>query len=51
MLAAYRDVKTRPCDKCNKLVNNKLQLPLVRQMKPESSNEQVEFLALHQDCA
>ncbi|KAI1612990.1 hypothetical protein EDD37DRAFT_329690 [Exophiala viscosa] len=50
MLAAYSDVKTRHCDKCNKLVNNELLLPLVRQLKPESSNEHVEFLALHQDC-
>ncbi|KAK4936452.1 hypothetical protein LTR10_022669 [Elasticomyces elasticus] len=49
MLAAYRDVKTRPCDKCNKLVKN-LQLPLVRRLKPESSNEEVEFLALHEEC-
>ncbi|EXJ81623.1 hypothetical protein A1O1_07688 [Capronia coronata CBS 617.96] len=34
MLAAFHDIKTRPCDKCHKLVSGtKLQLPLIRRPK------------------
>lgn len=49
--AAYHDIKTRACDKCNKLVNTKLQLPLIRQLKSATSDGKFEFLALHPDCA
>ncbi|KIW14765.1 hypothetical protein PV08_07550 [Exophiala spinifera] len=51
MIAAYHDIKTRPCDKCDILVNNKLQLPLIRQLKTAEDNERFEFLALHPECA
>ncbi|KAL2433782.1 hypothetical protein ABEF95_010689 [Exophiala dermatitidis] len=50
-LPAYHDIKSRPCDKCKKLVSNtKLQLPLVRQLNGETPGKQAHFLALHQDC-
>ncbi|KAK5203580.1 hypothetical protein LTR41_010713 [Exophiala xenobiotica] len=49
--AAYHDIKTRACDKCNKLVNTKLQLPLIRQLKSATSDGKFQFLALHPDCA
>ncbi|EXJ82398.1 hypothetical protein A1O3_06211 [Capronia epimyces CBS 606.96] len=52
ILAAYRDIKTRPCDKCSKLFSNtKLQLPLIRRLKTGVGEKEPQFVALHRDCA
>ncbi|KAJ9613993.1 hypothetical protein H2200_002129 [Cladophialophora chaetospira] len=51
MIASYRDIKTRPCDKCRKLFDTKaFQLPLIRQPKPYQNDELPQFEALHRDC-
>ncbi|KIX04238.1 uncharacterized protein Z518_07792 [Rhinocladiella mackenziei CBS 650.93] len=51
-LAAYDDIRSRPCDKCNRLIDGKkLQLPYIRQLKTATGDEPARFIALHHDCA
>ncbi|KEF55021.1 uncharacterized protein A1O9_08674 [Exophiala aquamarina CBS 119918] len=49
-LAAYSDIKSRPCDKCKKVVDNKLLLPYVRKPTGPGADQPLQFLALHRDC-
>ncbi|OAL36739.1 hypothetical protein AYO20_04071 [Fonsecaea nubica] len=51
MIYSYRDVMTRPCDKCKKLLDTKkLKLPVIRQADPSTQDGQPPFLALHRVC-
>ena len=54
MLASYKDVKTRPCDKCSRLLDRNAQFPVVRTRKRAQQPDGLytkEWLALHQPCA
>ena len=56
MLAAYTDLNTRKCDKCNRLVDRTGKLPVVRRGRRSGSNSKGtdggvgEWDALHQSC-
>ena len=49
-LAAFHDIKSRPCDKCKKPFNSNFKLPLIRQQTLAVEGQQPRFLALHRDC-
>jgi len=49
-LAAYSDIKSRPCDKCKKVVDNNALLPYVRKPTAPGTDQPLQFLALHRDC-
>ncbi|RVX68701.1 hypothetical protein B0A52_07587 [Exophiala mesophila] len=49
-LAAYKDITTKSCDICNKLMNQKRQLPLVRRATESQPDQPTKFQALHRDC-
>ena len=51
MLSAYRDVQTRPCEKCSRLLDRSAQFPILRSKKPRSSDSgQQTWSALHPSC-
>ncbi|EXJ54420.1 hypothetical protein A1O7_09759 [Cladophialophora yegresii CBS 114405] len=51
MISSYRDINTKPCEKCHKLFDSKtMQLPLIRQSITPQEGEVPQFLALHRDC-
>ncbi|MDI1486007.1 MAG: hypothetical protein OHK93_004196 [Ramalina farinacea] len=51
MLSTYRDVQTRPCEKCSRLLDRSAQFPILRTKKPRSSDPgQQTWSALHPSC-
>jgi hypothetical protein len=54
MLASYDGMRTRTCDKCQKIIDDNLQFAVVREStkKSDSENEEeLEWLAYHRNCA
>jgi hypothetical protein len=54
MLASYSSIRTRACDKCQKIIDDNLQFAVVRESKMnEDSVDEVEtpWLAYHRKCA
>jgi Mediator complex subunit 27 len=54
MLASYKDLRSRPCDKCLKLYTLELKLPVIRKRKLSifRDGETVkQWEALHVACA
>lgn len=53
MLASYRDVKERPCQKCGKLLDNRAIFPVVRRKKSTKNDAgelESTWEALHEAC-
>ena len=53
MLSSYSDVKSRPCQKCNQLLDFNAQFPVVRvrDMATNSKRDDLfQFRALHHGC-
>ena len=52
LLASYKDAKATPCQRCGKVFDTELQLPLNRQRKEgASSDTSAGWFPLHQSCA
>ena len=54
MLASYKDVRARPCQKCGKLLDNRALFPVARRRKRKKNKEGVfetSWEALHEGCS
>ncbi len=53
MIASYKDVKRRPCDKCLKLFDKRMALPVIRNVKPSThpaDEREMLWEAMHAAC-
>jgi len=50
MIASYKDLKTRPCEKCKTIFDDDIQLPAMRVSNPTPGDDSKHLLAYHRHC-